>query len=268
MLTFSSPKINLGLQILNKRPDGFHNLQSVFYPIKNWEDTLEIAENSDFSFTQSGLKIPGKTEDNLVVRAYNLLKKTYNLPNIKIHLHKTIPCGAGLGGGSSNAVSMLELINSFFDLQIDEKKLFNFALELGSDCPFFLKKKPQKVEGRGEILSDINLDLSAYYITLIFPDLQISTAEAFQNLSLLSPKKESFFSIFDQPIETWKEDLINDFEKNIFLKYPILEEIKTKMYQNGAVYASMSGTGSVIYGIFKEKKSINIGFLEKNFSFD
>ena len=200
MLIFTHAKINLGLEILDKRSDGYHNLSSIFYPILKWNDALEIVEAPAFVFENSGLLVPEETEKNLVVKAYRLLQKKYDLPPIHICLHKTIPMGAGLGGGSSNATGMIQLLDRFFKLQISAEEKLDYALQLGSDCPFFLEKKPKKVGGRGEILEPIALDLSAYTITLIDPSIVISTAQAFAGI-LSSHKHSAISKTIQMPIE-------------------------------------------------------------------
>ncbi|MBL7703152.1 MAG: 4-(cytidine 5'-diphospho)-2-C-methyl-D-erythritol kinase [Ferruginibacter sp.] len=253
MVAFPDCKINLGLHILNKREDGFHNLETVFYPLPFW-DALEILPNSnsisEIEFTGSGLAVDGKAEDNLCVKAYRLLKKDFPyLPSIKIHLHKAVPMGAGLGGGSSDAACMLKMLNEKFRLNLSTAQLINYSLQLGSDCPFFIINKPCFATGRGEILEEIAVDLSACKIVLINPDIHINTGWAFSNITPAFPAK-SIKEIIQQPINTWKEALKNDFEMPVFAVHPAIKEIKETLYAQGAVYAAMSGSGSTVFGIF------------------
>ena len=254
MISFPNCKINLGLHILGKREDGFHNLETVFYPLA-LKDALELMPSSnsttEIEFTGTGLAVDGNMENNLCVKAYYLLKKDFpQLPAVKIHLHKTIPMGAGLGGGSADASFMLRLLNDKFKLNLSNTQLLNYALPLGSDCPFFIINKPCFATGRGEILEEIKIDLSAYKIVLINPGIHINTGRAFSNISPALPKK-SVKEIVQQPIETWKTELKNDFEMPVFAAHPQVKEIKELLYQQGAIYAAMSGSGSTVFGIFE-----------------
>ena len=249
MLTFPNAKINLGLNITAKRKDGYHDIASCFYPIP-LKDALEIIPAEIFSFEITGLRIPGSTNDNLILKAYELLKADYQLPPIEIMLHKNIPMGAGLGGGSADGAFMLSLLNDYFNLKISIKNLASYALLLGSDCPFFIENKPKLVSGRGEIFEDITLDLSGYYLALMYPDIHISTAEAYQGVKPQQAEISIKELLQHYPIGEWKGKLINDFERGIFEKYPQLYTIKNKLYDAGALYASMTGSGSTIFGIF------------------
>lgn len=253
MIVFPNCKINLGLHILGKRADGFHNLETVFYPVAV-KDALELmpATNSttDVEFTGTGLSVDGNTTDNLCVKAYHLLQKDFpQLPAVKIHLHKAIPMGAGLGGGSADASSMLKLLNERFHLNLSTDQLISYALQLGSDCPFFIINKPCFATGRGELLEEIKLDLSVYKMVLINPGIHVNTGWAFSNITPALPKR-SIKEIVQQPVDTWKAELANDFEKPVFAAYPEVKAIKDSLYDQGAVYASMSGSGSTVYGIF------------------
>lgn len=248
MLVFPSCKINLGLQITRKRPDGYHDLQSCFYPV-GWSDVLEAVPATDFSFTSSGLPIPGDIGKNLCIRAYDLLKADFNLPPIQIHLHKLIPIGAGLGGGSSDAAFMLSLLNEQFALRLSVAQLENYARRLGSDCAFFIQNRPVYCTEKGDVFSEINLDLSGYHVLLVYPNLAISTAEAYAGVRP-SQSQTALHNQLQQPIATWRTTIHNDFEDSLFPKYPILNQIKEQLYEVGAVYASMSGSGSTVYGIF------------------
>ena len=255
MLVFPNCKINLGLHILGKREDGFHNLETVFYPIP-FRDALELIPASngpgEIEFTGTGLAVDGNASDNLCVKAYHLIKKDFpQLPSVKVHLHKVLPMGAGLGGGSADASFMLQLLNDKFRLNLSTAQLLNYAFQLGSDCPFFIINKPCFATGRGEMLEEIMVDLAAYKILLINPGIHVNTGWAFSKLTnALSLKcvKE----IVKQPIETWKEELKNDFEKTVFTTHPQIREIKESLYKQGAIYAAMSGSGSTVFGIFEQ----------------
>ncbi|AKD53600.1 4-(cytidine 5'-diphospho)-2-C-methyl-D-erythritol kinase [Spirosoma radiotolerans] len=248
MLTFPACKINIGLRITEKRSDGFHNLESCFYPVR-WGDILEIIPAPEFRFTDSGLSIPGSLSHNLCVKAYNLLKADFELPPVQMHLHKIVPIGAGLGGGSADAAFTLKLLNDQFRLQLSIAQLEDYARLLGSDCAFFIQNRPLYCTGKGDVFSEIGVSLSGYHILLIYPNLAISTAEAYAGVK---PRKTDV-SLHDQlvaPIDHWHTTIHNDFEDSLFPAYPILGQIKQQLYEAGAVYASMSGSGSTVYGIF------------------
>jgi 4-diphosphocytidyl-2-C-methyl-D-erythritol kinase len=258
MVSFPNAKINLGLNIVEKRSDGFHNLETVFLPIEI-QDVLEVIVDekpqSDFEFTSTGLKIEGDISCNLCVRAYKLLKKNYSIPPIKMNLHKAIPMGAGLGGGSADGAFALKLLNDKFLLNISNEQLLKYALQLGSDCPFFILNKTCFATSRGEILNEIELDLSAYHILIINPCIHIATAWAFSQIHPYQPTK-SIKEIIQQPLSTWKNELVNDFELSVQKKHPIIKNIKDTLYQSGALYASLTGTGSTIFGIFNNKVDV------------
>ncbi len=255
MLVFPNAKINIGLHITEKRPDGFHNLETVFYPI-NLTDILEFTESNDKTrFTNTGIRVNTPKEHNLVLKAYNLLKRQYKLPELDIHLHKIIPFGAGLGGGSSDAAFMLKSLNTNFKLQISDNESEKYAQELGSDCPFFIKNNPVFAEGTGNIFSEISLDLSKYYILIVKPDIHVSTKEAFSGIIPKKPKV-SIKELIKLPINTWKEKITNDFEQSVFKLHPEIQQIKNDLYGAGALYAQMSGSGSAVFGIFKNKPEI------------
>jgi 4-diphosphocytidyl-2-C-methyl-D-erythritol kinase len=255
MITFPNAKINLGLNILNRRSDGYHELSTCFYPIE-WTDILEITPSDSFQIELSGLPIYGKIQDNLCAKAYHLLKNDFQISPVKIHLHKLLPMGAGMGGGSADGAFALKLMNEIFELKLTTIQLENYALQLGSDCPFFIQNKPIMAEGRGEVFSPISLNLQGKFIYLIYPSFSSSTKEAFAGIKPTIPPK-NIQNILAQPIQTWKEELYNDFEKSIFQKYPTLAKIKTFLYEQGAIYASMSGSGSTIYGIFENEVELN-----------
>ena len=257
MVLFPNCKINLGLNITEKRVDGYHNIETVFYPIK-LKDILEVVQKTDSTinelmpiyFSSSGILIPGDIANNLCIKAFHLLKKDFpNIPPIQMHLHKIIPMGAGLGGGSADGAFTLMLLNEKYQLNFSQKQLIDYAAELGSDCPFFIINQPCYATSRGEMLTPILLDLSAYKFVLVHPNIHVNTKWAFEQLAPLNPTI-SINKIIDQPIETWKEQLVNDFEAPIAKQYPIIEEIKNTLYQNGAIYASMTGSGSTVFGIF------------------
>lgn len=279
MIVFPNCKINLGLRILRKRTDGFHDLETVFYPI-SFYDALEIIRDtesgmentghrmrdtvnqneSSLQFSNSGFSIDGNPDDNLCIRAYHLLKKDFSqLPSIKMHLHKAIPIGAGLGGGSADAAFTLKLLNEKFELDLSTDQLINYSLHLGSDCPFFIINKPCFAIGRGEMLEQLAIDLSSYKFVIINPGIHISTANTFSGVTPALPVK-SVKQIIQQPIETWKNELINDFEKTVFNQHPEIAMIKKKLYDEGALYSSMSGSGSTVYGIFKKDHAAKFKF--------
>jgi len=250
MISFPNAKINIGLHITEKRSDGFHNLETVFFPV-GWGDILEIAVADKLQFTTSGIHILGSPESNLVMRAYDLLQKDFDLPRLKIHLHKQIPFGAGLGGGSADGAFMLRLLNHTFNLNISQEKLLEYAAVLGSDCPFFILNKPVFATGRGEIMKEINLNVKGLYLLLIKPPLEVSTASAFQNVIPQRPEV-SLSELIKLPVQEWKNSIVNQFESSVFPKYPEISDIKNQLYELGAVYASMSGSGSCVFGLFDE----------------
>ena len=249
MIQFPNCKINLGLSILAKRADGFHELETVFYPIAV-SDALEILPAESLTLTQTGIAVPGDPSQNLCLKAYNLLKKDFpQLPAVQIHLHKNIPMGAGLGGGSSDGTSALLILNQQFSLGLNDNQLIQYASQLGSDCPFFVYNKACHATGRGEVLTPIELDLSNYQFLLVHPGKHISTAWAFQQLKPHT-KSESIQSVIQKTISEWKDLLINDFEAPVFKAEPTLSTIKEQLYDLGAIYASLSGSGSSLFGIF------------------
>ncbi|MBK9636679.1 MAG: 4-(cytidine 5'-diphospho)-2-C-methyl-D-erythritol kinase [Bacteroidetes bacterium] len=253
MVAFPPVKINLGLNIIAKRADNFHDIESVFYTV-GWTDVLEVivTENQEFSLKITGLPISGDPAKNLIIKAYEILKKDYEIPELSFHLHKILPMGAGLGGGSSDGAYALKLINEVACLGISAEKLQKYALQLGSDCPFFLNEKPAFVQGKGEIIESISLDLSGWYIRIVMPPISISTAEAYSWITPTPPKK-SIRDIISLPPADWRDLLKNDFEKHAIQHHPIIGEIKKEMYDSGATYSSMSGSGASVYGLFKQK---------------
>ena len=272
MILFPNAKINLGLFVTQKRSDGFHDIETIFFPIPLY-DALECVEIDDPVETQCiaslhihGIPIDGNPNENLVYKAYQLLKNDFNLPNIRIDLLKKIPFGAGLGGGSADAAFMLKLLNQKFSLNISDEKLEDYARQIGSDCAFFVKNKPVFAYGKGDKFEPIDLDLSEYQLVLVCPPIHVSTKTAYQNII---PRNERTLSgvetpAFDLrklpkiPITEWKTVLQNDFEPSVFAQHPTLADIKQNLYDAGAVFASMSGSGSAMFGLFPEGKDVNI----------
>jgi 4-diphosphocytidyl-2-C-methyl-D-erythritol kinase len=260
MIVFPNAKINIGLNIISRRGDGYHDLETVFYPVAI-KDALEVIEAKKLSFTSSGILIPGDAEENLCLKAYYLMKQDVHIPPVHIHLHKHIPIGAGLGGGSADAAFFIRLINDKFQLGLSRSQLLNYASQLGSDCAFFIDNSPVFAHGRGEKLENIHLDLSEYFIVLVKPPIHISTADAYKHVEPHHPFK-SLKELITTPVETWKDQIINDFEYSIGKSYTEIDGIKKMLYQAGAIYAAMSGSGSSVYGIFPEKTELLQ--LEKN----
>lgn len=248
MIRFAPCKINLGLHVISKRADGYHNLETCFYPVP-WYDIVEVIPSQRTQFTISGSTIPGDTTANLCLRAYELLQPVYTLPAVSIHLHKVIPTGAGLGGGSSDGAHVLRALNDLFELNLSQTELCLLAEKLGSDCPFFLFDEPMMGTGRGEILRPAPVSLTGYFLVVVKPPIHVSTAEAYRGIV---PKMPAFSlrEILAEPVTTWRQRLVNDFEHSVFSKYPELEEIKNNLYDLGACYAAMSGSGSAVFGIF------------------
>lgn len=259
MVDFPNAKINIGLHVTSKRPDGYHNLESIFYPV-NLTDALEIA-NTDghFSFTTSGIPIDGKAENNLCIKAFKSMQKQYNLPDISMHLHKAIPFGAGLGGGSADAAWVIKMLNTAFNLNLNNKQLHEIALQLGSDCAFFIENRPSYVTGRGENIEAIDFSLKGRYIVIVKPDIYISTPEAYKGIVPMS-NRPALPELIQQPVEMWKDIIVNDFEKHLFIQHPTLSEIKDKLYEAGAYYASMSGSGSAMFGLFRHEVALKDTF--------
>ena len=253
MIVYPNAKINLGLHVTQKRDDGYHELQTFFYPI-GYSDILEIIESKQSQapivFHCSGIPIPGNWEENVCYRAWKMLAQEYQLPAVEMHLHKLLPNGAGLGGGSSDAAFTLRLLNDLFQCHLDAEKMEHMAAQIGSDCAFFIRNTPSFAYGRGELLQPSSISLKGYYLVLITPRIQVSTAEAYSGIRPQKPAMD-LESILTKDISEWKDILVNDFEKHIFSKYPAIENLKHEMYRQGALYASMSGSGSSVYGIFK-----------------
>ncbi len=268
MITFPIAKINLGLNVVERRADGYHNLQTVFYPVPI-TDALEITIMNpkfpsvvDCDIKVSNIPIEGDEQKNLVVRAYNLLKHDHSqMPRVHAHLWKGIPTQAGMGGGSSDCAYAIRLLNEQFTLGLTQQQMIDYAAQLGADCPFFILSQPAYAEGIGERLQPINLDLSNYHIAVVRPDIPVPTKEAF---SLIHPEMPAKCckDIVKQPIETWRQELVNDFEKSVFALHPEIGAIKQHLYDLGAVYAAMSGSGSAVFGLFREEIKIGEHFPE------
>lgn len=264
MITFPIAKINLGLNVVERRPDGYHNLETVFYPVSGISDALELTimnphfpSTVDCDIKVSNLVVEGDEQRNLVVRAYQLLKQDFHqMPRVHAHLYKGIPTQAGMGGGSSDCAYAIRLLNEMFTLGLSDQQMIDYAARLGADCPFFILSRPVYAEGIGERMQAIDLDLSDYYIAVVRPDIPVSTREAF---SLIKPQRPSKCcrDIVSQPIETWREQLTNDFEQSVFALHPEIGAIKDRLYSLGAVYAAMSGSGSAVFGLFRDE--VNIG---------
>jgi len=250
MICFPNAKINLGLHVVEKRKDGFHNIETCFYPIP-LKDALEIVPATEFSFTQVGLTMNSSPSDNLVIKALNLFKKRYDVPDLSVYLKKVIPFGAGLGGGSADAAFMLKLLNAYTSQNLNEEELEKMAVEIGADCPFFIRNTPVIATGIGNIFDSIGLSLKGYTLYIIKPNLSVSTKDAYASVKPHKPNV-SLHEILQNPVKEWKEALKNDFEPGIFQKYPVIAEIKAYMYAQGAVYAAMSGSGSAVFGLFEK----------------
>ncbi|WP_319229422.1 4-(cytidine 5'-diphospho)-2-C-methyl-D-erythritol kinase [Draconibacterium orientale] len=249
MITFPNAKINIGLNVVEKRPDGYHNLETIFYPVK-LADALEVVDAEETAFSSSGIEIDATAENNLVYKAYSLLAGDFDLPPVKMHLHKVIPFGAGLGGGSADAAFALKMLNDYFALGLTTTQLEDYAARIGADCPFFIQNKPTFAHGIGDQFKPVNLDLSAYEIVIVKPPFSVGTPQAYQNIVPAKPEF-NLLQIDQLPIEDWKSVVKNDFEKSVFPQFPEIENLKEKLYDAGAVYASMSGSGSAVFGIFR-----------------
>ena len=259
MISFPNAKINLGLDIVSKRPDGYHNLETVFYPI-GLKDALEIVPSGSeekYRFFQSGIEIRGNAEENLVIKALKLISAKKEIPNIDIHLLKKIPFGAGLGGGSSDAAFMLKLLNETFSLHYSDAELQQHAATLGADCAFFIRNKPAFAKGIGNELQEIDLNLTNSFFVLVKPPISVPTKDAYAMVSPRQPETP-LKEIIKQPVSKWKELMKNDFEPSVFKKYPEICNIKEKLYEKGAVYASMSGSGSSVYALFEKETDVRV----------
>ena len=258
MLVFPNAKINIGLNIVEKRSDGFHNIESCFYPV-GWSDALEITLAEQLSFHSDGIVIPGNEADNLCLKAYQILAADFDLPPVSIHLLKAIPIGAGLGGGSSDAAFVITALSQQFDLKISLEKQLGYARRLGSDCAFFIVNKPVYCYDKGDHFVDIDLNLAGKWIVLVNPGIHISTAEAYAGVKP-ELSGNDLRNLLKEPISMWKNEVKNDFEAALFIKYPLLKIIKESLYEYGSDYAAMSGSGSTLYGIFEKEIDLSAYF--------
>ena len=262
MTVFPVAKINLGLNVVERRPDGYHNLETVFMPLTGLHDALEVnimderfPSETDCDLKVTNMPIDGEEQSNLVVRAYRLLKNDFpTLPRVHAHLYKAIPMQAGMGGGSSDGAAMLMLLNSMFRLGLTVQQLTDRAARLGADCPFFILGRPAYAEGIGEKLKSIELNISGISIVIVRPDIPVPTKEAFALITPRHPEKNCCEVVSRQPIETWRNDLVNDFEHSVFAQHPEIAVIKDRLYGLGAMYAAMSGSGSAVFGWRKESR--------------
>lgn len=251
MIVFPNAKINIGLNVVEKRIDGFHNIESIFYPVMELFDVLEIIKADKLHFFSSGITIPGSKPDNLCLKAYQLIQSDYKISPVHIHLHKVIPIGAGLGGGSADAAFTLRALNELFKLHLTEEQLIGYARKLGSDCAFFIKNKPVYAFGKGDEFESLALDLSKFEIKIEYPNTHVGTAEAYAGVH---PKKSvtNIKEAIQLPVSEWRNALKNDFEESIFPNHPQIKLAKEKFYTEGALYASMTGSGSAVFGIMKK----------------
>ncbi|GAA4805923.1 4-(cytidine 5'-diphospho)-2-C-methyl-D-erythritol kinase [Olivibacter ginsenosidimutans] len=250
MITFANAKINIGLQVLNRRTDGYHNLETVFYPVKLY-DILEIVPSDTVRLEVSGIRIPNDNQDNLCIRAYKLLTEDFDLSPVCIYLHKHIPVGAGLGGGSADAAFLIKLLAQYFKLVLSIEQMENYTRRLGADCTFFIRNEPVYATGIGDIFTPVEVNLSRYSFVLVKPPVHISTGEAYGSIRSLRESKQLLENI-NLPVEAWREKIFNDFEIGIFERYPEIRGIKSYLYEQGAIYAAMSGSGSTVFGIFEK----------------
>lgn len=255
MIVFPSAKINIGINITGRRSDGYHNIETVFYPLPIY-DALEALPGDELTFHSSGLEIPGRIEDNLCIKGYRLMSKDFDLPPVNIHLLKHIPIGAGLGGGSANAAFFIKLINNLFDVKLTIGQMLDYARQLGADCAFFIENKPVFAFEKGDRFEDVQLDLSSYHIALVMPPAHVSTAEAYRGVRS-TPVKQSLKDLIKLPVTEWRHHIKNDFEESVFKNHPVIRGVKAALYESGAIYASMSGSGASVFGIFNKKPDLS-----------
>jgi 4-diphosphocytidyl-2-C-methyl-D-erythritol kinase len=261
MLAFANAKINIGLNVTEKRSDGYHNIETIFYPIKLY-DVIEITDAAHTHCILKGLPVPGNADDNLCLKAFGLLAQDFDLPPQQICLLKNIPIGAGLGGGSSDAAFLLKLVNEKFKLNLPDVELKKYASKLGADCAFFIDNKPMFATGIGDQLEPVELDLSLYNIVLVKPDIHVSTANAYASINPTKPLT-SLKDLLPLHLNSWKEAIGNDFEHSVLEIYPEIGRIKEELYHAGAIFALMSGSGSTVYAVFKGE--IHLPELEKKY---
>jgi 4-diphosphocytidyl-2-C-methyl-D-erythritol kinase len=255
MITFPNAKINIGLNIINRRPDGYHDLETIFYPVMI-KDALEIVVADKLGFESSGLEIPGRVEDNLCIKGYHLVRKDFDIPPVKIHLHKHIPIGAGLGGGSADAAFFIRLLDQKFNLEMSTDQMLGYARQLGADCAFFIQNKPVFAFDKGDEFEPIKLDLSNYKIVVVMPPVHVSTSEAYGGVKP-APVERSLMEIIYKPVNEWKNFVKNDFEAFVFKNHPVIRGVKAALYGAGAIYASMSGSGASVFGIFAQTPDLH-----------
>lgn len=248
MIAFANAKINIGLQVLRQREDGYHDLETVFYPV-GIHDVVEVIESRETRFHASGIAIPNAAADNLCLRAYRLVREKAGIPPVDIYLHKTIPVGAGLGGGSSDAAAVLRILNDLFTIGFSEPELMAMASQLGADCAFFIRNKAVFATGIGDVFSDVSVSLAGYHLVVIKPDIHIDTGEAYRSVV---PQRagNGLSEAIQLPVAAWKERITNDFEAGVFARHPVIGQVKAQLYKSGALYAAMSGSGSAVFGIF------------------
>jgi len=260
MISFPNAKINLGLSVVEKRPDNYHNIETVFLPT-GLKDILEVVHNKGgekpYEWSSTGIVIDTPPENNICIKALELLKADFNIGSVKIHLHKVIPFGAGLGGGSADAAAMLVLLNEMFELRLSQKQLKRYAVQIGADCPFFIDNTPQFATGIGDVLTPIDIDLTGYYLAILVPDVHVSTPDAYRFVKPVEPEFK-ISDVIKLPVHEWRGKLINDFEESVFKQYPEINKLKEYLYDAGAEYASMSGSGSSVFGLFAKKPELNI----------
>ncbi len=255
MIVFPNAKINIGINITSRRTDGYHNIETIFYPV-NIFDALEALPANKLTFDSSGVDIPGRTEDNLCIKGYQLINKDYKLPPLNIHLHKNIPIGAGLGGGSADAGFFIKLLNNQFNLKLTTDQMMDYARVLGADCAFFIENKPLFAFEKGDQFETIKLDLSKYHMVLVMPPAHVSTSEAYRGVKP-AEVKHSLYDLISEPIQDWKHMIKNDFEESVFKNHAVIRGVKAALYEAGAIYASMSGSGASVFGIFNEKPDLS-----------
>lgn len=248
MIVYPNAKINIGLNVVEKRPDGYHNLETVFYPIELL-DVMEITDSDEYAIKVTGTVLDGTPEDNLVTRAYRLIANDFDIKPVAIHLYKHIPTGAGLGGGSSDAAFTIKALNDKFALGLSVEKMEEYASRLGADCAFFIKDEPVFATGIGNVFHPLNFSLKGKTIVLVMPDVHVATADAYRHVKPFEPERH-LPELMTRPLKNWKDSVVNDFEASVFQKYPEIAAIKDRLYDLGAVYASMSGSGSAVYGVF------------------
>jgi len=261
MLVYPNAKINLGLNVVEKRPDGYHNLETIFYPI-GLSDALEIifpeGETNEYIWQSSGNIVDCDPDQNLCIKALRKLREARQLPTVGLHLHKVVPTGAGLGGGSSDAAFVMKHVNSLLNLGLSDEELKAMSAKIGADCPFFIDNKPSYATGIGDILTPIELDLHNYWIVLAKPPVAVPTKTAYSKIKPHYPEI-AIKDIIKRPVSEWKDLLVNDFEASVFAEYPAIKQLKESFYVKGAVYASMSGSGSSVFGLFDHEPSIEFG---------